>query len=176
MHIIMMIIGALATIGAIIWRIQVAAQAARQMGDMAKTAANLPRKFAFRHKTGKRGSRLVTDPREAAVILMLEIARAKGDISREYREKIHEIIREQFDFSDDDAEALIVQAAWVSQEEAGTDSLHRRMAKLVQAKVSEADLIDLDFMLTQVSEADGEPSRDQLTVIAVFRQITGIRT
>lgn len=176
MHILMMLFGALAAIGVIIWRIQMAAHAARELGDMAKTAANLPRRLAFRRKSGKRGSRLVEDPREAAVILMLEIARAAGEISREQKNKINDIIVDQFQFTAEDAAELMVQASWVAQDEAGTDALHRRMAKLIQSKVSEAELIDLDFMLSEVSEAEGRPTPAQMDIIVTFRQITGIRT
>ena len=50
------------------------------------------------------------------------------------------------------------------------------MAKLIQSKVSEAELIDLDFMLSEVSEAEGRPTPAQMDIIVTFRQITGIRT
>ncbi len=176
MHIVMMIIGALAAVGALIWRIQMAAHAAREVGDLAKTAANLPRRLAFRRKSGKRGSRLVEDPREAAVILMLEVARAAGEISREQKDKINDIIVDQFHFTAEDAAELMVQASWVAQDEAGTDALLRRMAKLIRSKVSETELIDLDYMLNEVSRAEQSPTPAQMDIIMSFRQITGIRT
>ena len=175
MHILLLIFGALATIGTIIWRIQAAEHAARQIGDAAKTAANLPRYLSFRRKTGKRGSRLVQDPREAAVILMLEVARAGGEVSREQKNVMVELISRNLDFSEDDAEELIVQAAWVSQDEAGQDALLRRMVKLITASVSQKDIIDLDEMLVQVSEAERAPTADQLSVLQSFRSLCGLR-
>lgn len=175
MHIVMMLIGALAAIGAIIWRIQMAAQAARQMGDVAKTAANLPRRLAFRHKSGKKGSRLVEDPREAAVILMLEVARAAGEISREQKNEINSIICEHFEFSEGDAEEIIAQASWVSQDEAGNDAMHRRLSNLIVKAVNNKDLVDLDDMLVRVSEVEGQPNQDQLAVLSTFRNVAGLK-
>lgn len=175
MHILMMILGALAAVGGIIWRIQMAAHAAREVGDMAKTAANLPRLLAFRHRSGKKGSRLVQDPREAAVILMLEVARAAGEVSREQKDVIRDIICEHFEFSEADAEEVITQASWVSQDEAGHDAMHRRLTKLIMGAVTEKELVDLDSMLVRVSSAEGTPTAAQLGVIETFRNLTGLR-
>ncbi len=172
MHIILMILGAAAAIGTIVWRIQMAAHAAREVGEFAKTAANLPRRLAFRRKTGKTGSDLIEDPREAAVVLMLEVARAGGDVSREQKSVICEQITRHFGFSDADAEELVVQAGWVSQPEAGTDALLRRMSRLIAKSVTSEELSELDAMLTAVSEAEGGPSAYQEEILESFRRLT----
>lgn len=174
MHILMMIFGALSAVGFLIWRIQAAATAAREIGDLAKEAANLPRKLAFRRRSGKKGADLVTDPREAAVVLMLEIARARGEVTREQKDTIEAIIVQQFQFEPDEAEEILTQAGWVSAPDAGTDRLMRRMVKVVQAGVSHEDIVELDDMLIHVSEADGAPSREQLAVLQTFRRMTGV--
>lgn len=174
MHIVMMIIGALTTIGVIIWRIQMAAHAAREIGDMAKTAANLPRRLAFRRKSGQSGSKLVTDPREAAVILMLEVARANGEVSREHKSKISSLIVENFHFTPEEADEVLAQAAWVSASEAGTDGLVRRMTKLVLKAVTHKEVVDLDGMLVEVSETEGLPTPDQMSVLQSFRSMAGV--
>ena len=174
MHILLMIIGVLSAIGVWIWRIQMAAHAAKEIGEFAKGAANLPRKLAFRRKSGKAGSDLVSDPREAAIILMLEIARAGGEVSREQKDVIEELLIENFDFTAEDAEEVMTQAAWVSSPEAGTDKLIRRMVKIVQANVSHEELVELDSMLERVSEAEGQPKPDQLAVLQSYRKMTGV--
>ncbi len=174
MHILMLILGALSAVGVLIWRIQAAASAAREIGDYAKEAANLPRKLAFRRRTGKKGADLVSDPREAAVIIMLEIARARGEVTREQKNKIEAIIVQQFAFEAEEADEILTQAAWVSAPDAGTDRLMRRMVKIVQAGVSHEDIVELDDMLIQVSEADGAPSSEQLAVLQTFRRMTGV--
>lgn len=174
MHFLFGILGLLAAIGGIIWRIQMASEAARHIGDAAKTAANLPRKLSFRRKTGKSGSQLVQDPREAAVILMLEVARAAGEVSREQKDMIRSIVSEHFEFSEADADEIVTQAAWVSQSEAGQDALIRRMVKIISAAVTNRELVDLDAMLVQVSEVEGQPTSSQLSVLQSYRNVTGI--
>lgn len=176
MHIIMMVIGVLAGLGALIWRIQMAAQAAREVGDLAKTAANLPRRLAFRHKTGKRGSKLVTDPREAATVLMLEIARENGDISKEQKTAICDMICEHFDFSAEDAEELMTQAAWVSQEEARTTGLQKKMIRLIMSSVTEAELVSLSEMLEHVARAEQGETLQAGPTLQIFREMTGLQT
>ena len=176
MHILMMIIGVLSTIGVIIWRIQMATHAAKEIGDFAKGAANLPRKLAFRRKTGKAGSDLVTDPREAAVVLMLEMARANGEVTADQKAAIQDIICDQFGFSSDEAEEVLVKASWVSAPEAGTDKLVRRMIKLICANVTHEEVVELDGMLERISEVDGLPSSAQLDVLQAFRRQTGVMT
>ena len=173
MHILLMILGALSTIGVIIWRINTAMDAARQVGDVAKTAANLPRLLSFRRKTGKRGSQLVTDFREAAVILMLEIARAKSELTQDQKSAILSILVTKFEFSSDEADDIVAQASWVSQDESGTDALVRKMTKLVAKQVDQEHLPDLEEMLNAVATCDGAMSAEQYDIIHTFRTVSG---
>lgn len=175
MHILMMILGALSTIGLIIWRIQAASHAAKEVYEFGKGAANLPRRLAFRRKSGKRGSELVDDAREAATILMLEMARASGEVSREQKDVIEGILISEFDFNAENAEELLTQAAWVSGPEAGTDGLMRRMVKVIVKQVTDKEIVDLDEMLIRVSESEGQPKPEQLQVLQAFRSLTGVQ-
>lgn len=175
MHIIMGLLAVLGTIGVLIWRIRAAAEAAQEIKGIAETAANLPRRLAFRRRSGKSGSKLVTDPREAAVVLMLEMARASGEITREHKAEITDILVEHFDFTADDADEVITQASWVSQAEAGTDGLLRRMVKVITEAVGQSEVISLDGMLVQVSEVEGMPKPEQLSVLSTYRALTGVR-
>lgn len=174
MHILMMVLGVLSTIGVIIWRIQAASHAAREISDFAKGAAGLPRRMAFRRRAGKAGMQLVNDPREAAVILMLEIARARGEVTIGQKQRIQEIIVEQFEFDQAEADEILTQAAWVSAPDAGTDRLIRQMVKIILRDVSGEDVVELDDMLIQVSEAEGQPTRVQLGVLQSFRRMAGV--
>lgn len=176
MHILMMLFGALSALGFLIWRIQAASHAAREIHDFAKGAANLPRKLAFRRRTGKAGSSLVEDPREAAVIIMLEMARATGEVTREQKDAIEALLCRNFGFSESEAEEVLTQAAWVSASEAGTDALMRRMTRLIVGAVSHEDVIELDGMLVELSETEGRPSESQLDVLQSFRALTGIQS
>ena len=68
MHILLLILGILTTIGIWSWRIQMARRGAKVTMDTARTIANAPRRFTFRYKAGRGGISLIEDPREAAAI------------------------------------------------------------------------------------------------------------
>lgn len=174
MHILLAVLGGLSALGVLLWRIQSGMHAAREIKDFAEGAINLPRKLAFRRKSGKSGASLVEDPREAATILMLEVARAGGDVTRSQKDVIERLVSENFGFSQADAEEVIVQAAWVSEKEARTDALMRRMTRVVQNAVTHQELAELEHMLVEVSAADGKPSHNQLDTIASFKSLAGL--
>ncbi len=174
MHILLAVLGGLSALGVLLWRIQSGMHAAREIKDFAEGAINLPRKLAFRRKSGKSGSSLVEDPREAATILMLEVARAGGDVTRTQKDVIERLVSENFGFSASDAEEVIVQAAWVSEKEARTDALLRRMARVVSNTVSRQELIELKDMMVEVSAADGEPNQNQLDTITEYQTLVGL--
>ncbi|MCI4643693.1 MAG: TerB family tellurite resistance protein [Hyphomonadaceae bacterium] len=178
MHIVGLIIGIITAIAIWQWRIQRAAEAARELEGVVKTAANLPRRFAFKRKSGRRGLSLVDDPREAAALLMVEIARAGGDISAQSRETIEEIIRAEFQVGDEDAQALIAYAQWVLRDAPVADAVVRRMSKfLVETDtIGPKEIVDLDGMLVAVSEADGLPNAEQLGLLQTFRNVAGVQT
>ena len=55
MHILFAIIGIVTALSVWYWRAQAAARAAKDARELAKTAANLPRKLAFQHKAARAG-------------------------------------------------------------------------------------------------------------------------
>lgn len=178
MAIVGFLIALVTAIGVWQWRIQRAAEAAREVEGIVKTAANLPRRFAFKRKMGKTGLQLVDDPREAATILMVEMARASGDMSRETREEIEKIIIADFALEPEDADALIAHAQWVLRDAPVADAVVRRMAStlLEMDAIGPKEIVDLDGMLVAISEAEGLPNADQLALLQTFRNATGVQT
>ncbi|MEM1105438.1 MAG: TerB family tellurite resistance protein [Pseudomonadota bacterium] len=178
MAIVGFLIALVSAIGVWQWRAQRAAEAAQALEGVAKTAANLPRRFAFKRKMGKSNLQLVDDPREAATILMVEVARAGGAMSREAREEIEKMILADFEVEPADADALIAHAQWVLREAPVADAVVTRMAKalLQMDAIGPKEIVDLDGMLVAVSEADGLPTGDQLSLLQTFRNVTGVQT
>jgi len=178
MAIVGIIIAIVSAIAVWQWRIQRAAEAARELEGVVKTAANLPRRFAFKRKMGKRGLQLVDDPREAASIMMVEIARAGGGMSREARDEIEKIIMTDFELEAEDAEALVAHAQWMLREAPVPDAVMTRMAKLLvqMDAIGPKEIVDLDGMLVAVTEADGLPNADQLALLQTFRNVCGVQT
>ncbi len=178
MHIIGLILAIVAAIAVWQWRIRAAAQAARELGNIAQTAANLPRRLAFKRKTGQSGLKLIDDPREAAAVLMLEIARADGEMSADARAVMLQIMQEEFEIEAADADALISHAQFLLRNAPVPHAVVDRMARFVldAPGIGPKEIVDLDGMLVAVSEADGPPSAEQLSVLQVFRNRTGVQT
>lgn len=112
MQFLLLILGALGGIGFWLWRMHMAASAARELADVAGELANLPRKMGFKRKAGKRGVDLITDPREAAAALIVGAAASKGDLTKESRDAIGADLATLFEISADEADEILSLATW----------------------------------------------------------------
>ena len=171
MHILLFILSVITAIGIWSWRIRMARDGAQEAAKLAQSAANLPRKMAFRYKASKGGIGLIQDPREAAAIMMMEVALARGGpMDRE--------IMRHFQFSRAEADELTAHAAWVTNSAPAPAETMRKLSQLIVSSsvLGPKEVIDLDAMLVAVSEAEGLPTRDQLALLQVYRDKAGLRT
>ncbi|RAN35612.1 hypothetical protein HY3_07270 [Hyphomonas pacifica] len=178
MQILILILGVLTVIWVWTWRIHMARQGARGALDAARTVANAPRRFAFRYKAGQNGISLITDPREAAAIMMMEVARARGGPLTEAQARtLKEEIMQHFNFTLAEAEELSAHAAWVTNTAPDPRQTMRRLSHLIVSapQLGPKEIVDLDAMLVSVSEAEGVPTREQLAVLQVFRDKAGLK-
>lgn len=160
------------------WRTYRAECIAAELEEVAPTAANLPRRLTFKRKSGKRGLGLVDDPREAAAVLMVEIARAGREMSDAAREVIDSLIESEFRLEAEDADALVAHAHWLLREAPVADAVVMRMTRFIMScdTIGPKEIVDLDGMLVAVSEADGRPNAEQLALLQGFRDEAGVRT
>lgn len=179
MHILLGLIALLAAIGFWVWRLQMAKRGLDVAVDVAKTVANAPRRLAFKYKTGKGGLDLIDDPREAAAILMMQVALARGGPLTPLQGDIIEAeMREHFHYSPGEAEDLAAHAAWVCQSCPPAQETMRRLSNLIvnASQLGPKEVVDLDAMLVAVSEAEGLPTRAQLALLQVYRDLAGLKT
>lgn len=172
------LLGILSAIGVWSWRLRMAKRGFDQVSDLAKTAINAPRRMAFRYKAGKNGLGLIRDPREAAAIMLTEVARARGGpLTERQVETIEAEIAQTFEFTKDDAEALAAHAAWVTNSAPPPLETMQRLSRIIMTsdQIGPKEIVDLDAMLVSVSEAEGMPTRDQLTLLQLFRDQAGLR-
>lgn len=177
MHIIIALIGVIGVVAAWYWRLKMLGDVAKDGRKVAETVINLPRKMMFKHRSGKGGLDVVDDPREAATILMLEIALARGPLTENQQAAIRGEIMHHFEFAEGDAEELIAQAGWLSRNGGANHNIVARMTDFIQgtAGMGPKQIVDMDSMLVAVSEADGAPTEAQLDLLTIFRQKTGLR-
>ncbi len=119
---------------------------------------------------------MISDPREAAAVMMVQIAEADGVVTERQRNVMHAAVKEIFEFDDEEADALIAHAGWVSRQGPPAHAIMIRMANVVITAegVGPKELVDLDAVLVAVSEANGEPRREQLHLLQIFRNKAGI--
>lgn len=179
MHILGLIIGFFFAISIWAWRINTARKGFGIAVNAAKAAANLPRQVSFRYKAGKKGLDLIKDPREAAVIIMMEIARARGGaLTKVQTDVLENEIKHYFKFTPAECKEIIVHSVWVTENAPPPHETLRRLSqKIVNAgQIGPKDIVDLDAMLVAVSEAEGLPTRDQLALLQIYRDRVGLRT
>ncbi len=171
MHIVLAILGILGAIAAWRWRVNEAARGAEEVMDLAKTAANLPRRLRFARKAGKNGLSLVEDPRDAATIMLIEMARADGDMTQEHRHLIQHLLQAELGFATEEAEETIVNAAWILRDVPPPDVVIGKMTNLLvkNGSVGDKELMQLDQMLTQVGEVGGPLSARQAELVSAYR-------
>ena len=177
LHILAAIFGVITFIAVWYWRLKMLSGAAREGMKMAEAAVNLPRKMRFRSMTRKGGLKVVEDPREAAAILMLEIAQARGALTQRQEAVIRAEIMQHFEFDEADAQSLITQAGWLARDAGASHAVMAKMTDFVikSPGMGSKQLVDLDGMLVFVSEAEGSPTGDQLDLLTIFRQKADLR-
>ena len=179
MQFLVAILGILVAIGVWSWRLRMARDGAREAVDLARSAANLPRRLAFKYRAGRNGLDLIDDPREAAAIMMMEVARARGGpLTERQNDAISDEIMRHFSFSQDEAHELVAHAAWVTNKAPLPQETMRRLSQKIVGDryLGPKEVVDLDGMLEAVSEAEGTPTRDQLALLQVYRDRAGLRT
>lgn len=179
MHILLGLLTLLTVIGVWIWRLQMARRGLDAAADVAETIANAPRRFAFRYRAGKGGLDLIEDPREAASIMLVLMARAySGEVTEHQAGVIESEIRDNFHVSAKDAEELAAHANWVARTcPPAQDAMRVLSRKIVNsAQLGPKEVVDLDSMLVAVSEAEGLPTRTQLSLLQVYRDLAGLKT
>ncbi|MEM1086412.1 MAG: hypothetical protein AAGH90_01685 [Pseudomonadota bacterium] len=177
MHILVILFSILSFIAIWYYRIKMIQEAAKDGKKVIETVANLPRKMRCKNRSGKAGLDVVDDPREAATILMLEVAQARGTLTANQEASVRAEIMQQFDFSESDANQLMTQAAWLSRNAGANHVVIARMTDFIKQVpgMGTKELIDLDEMLVTVSEAEGVPTSSQLDLISQYRQKAGIK-
>lgn len=179
MHILFGILTIVTFVSVWAWRLRMAKGVARKGVDMARTAANAPRRLSFKYKAGKGGLALIDDPREAAAIMMMEVARARGGPLTDLQaDAIEAECREAFNMNEIQAEELVAHAAWVTNDAPKPQDVMNKLSRTIVSspQLGPKEIVDLDGMLVAVSEAEGTPTRDQLALLQVFRDKAGLKT
>lgn len=166
MHIIASILGAISILIVVLWRLQQAAWLARDVADAAGGTGRAIRRWRWRRKVNVNPIDLIEDPREAASVLMVTVARADGEMSDIERAAIADQIVQHFGATSQQATALLTRSNWMVREGVDTQEIMRRVMPLLQQSTNAEQRRDLIDMLTTVAAADGR--HDEMTTFDIY--------
>jgi len=116
--------------------------------------------------------RAIEDPRDAAAILMLLIARANGDPTREQIHAIEEKLRTVFGFEHELSERM-TQARFIARQADSFEQAAGVFAKLFKQKLTCDECRHLVDMLEEVANYEA-PSENQIEAIAALKPMIGL--
>ena len=166
MHILASILGAIGVLIVVLWRLQQAASVAREVADAAGGTGRAIRRWRWWRKVNVNPIDLIEDPREAASVLMVAVARADGAMSDIERNTIADQIEQRFGATSEQAIALLTRANWMVREGVDTREIMRRVMPVLHKSTNAEQRRDLIDMLTVVSTADGR--HDEMTAFDIY--------
>jgi uncharacterized tellurite resistance protein B-like protein len=155
MHIIAIVGAVLGVAALILFRMQQAASAARDIADAADEARGLFRRWGWRRKHLKSPLDAVDGAREAAAAMMVAAAQSDGGITERERAAITAEMAKHFGATERQAEELFARARWVVQGRTDAGEVFRRLTPLIVRTCGPTERADLVGMLEAVARADG---------------------
>jgi uncharacterized tellurite resistance protein B-like protein len=168
----------LAILGAVVgvllfalFRMQQAANAARDIVDAADEARGVLRRWSWRRKHIRTPLDTVDDAREAAAAMMVVVAQSDGGITERERTAITREIIKRFGATPDQAEALFARARWLVKDSADAGEVFRRLTAVIQRTCGATERSDLIEMLDAVARADSTADDIVIQDIARFARV-----
>jgi uncharacterized tellurite resistance protein B-like protein len=149
------LVAAIGVLLAILWRMQQASHAVRDIGEAAGDARGFFRRWAWRRKSGVNPLDAVVDPREAAAAMMAATAEADGALTERERVAILRFMVEKFGATPTQAEELLAQGRWLIKDRGDLGETFRRLAAPVRKSCTREEQQELIDMLSKVAAADG---------------------
>ncbi len=175
MHILLAIIGILSAAAIWWWRIKMIGSAARDVAQGAKTVANMPRRLGFRHKANRGALDVSDDPREAAMAIMLEVAKAAEAPGEAETSLMVDRARRTFSVTEAEAEEYLHRADWFVRQARTPDLLIRKMGGVLRGTVGPEQHTDVAEILEDLALINGQPTQEQTRLIGVYLRAVGIR-
>ena len=157
MHILLAILGFIGTVGMVLWRIKMAADAAKGLASTAKEAKNYMRRRRFEKKAAADPIKDVNDPREAAATIMVALAAFDGPMSKAEETIIQQQIKSSFETSDEIAIELLAHGRWLAKDCGDLNAFISRLLPPIVRHCSLKEKQELITMMEHVASANGPP-------------------
>ncbi len=155
MHIVLGIL--VAVVGAVVL-FNVLSRNAGDAVDNAKELARLPRRLRWQARQRKLSIRALEDPKEAAVVLLLGIARQSGDVSSAQKQEIGRFATTELSVTEDEAHELMLFAGFVLRDVLDFGGELRNVLGPISANTGPEERHRLISAARSVAGADGSPT------------------
>jgi uncharacterized tellurite resistance protein B-like protein len=156
MHILAILGAVLGVVLLVLFRMQQAANAARDIADAADEARGFFRRLGWRRKHASNPLETIDDAREAAAAMMVATAQSDGSITERERTAITAEMTRRFGATPQQAEELLARARWLVQDRNDAGEVYRRLTPLILRTCGPTERSDLIEMLGAVADADGK--------------------
>lgn len=168
MHIVLALLGALA---AAFWAFTYFVNAAQQGGDAVRDVTGVIRRGRWNRRIDQRLAENLSDPREAAAILLYQIAAYDGAVTDRQQSAIVEDMRQAFEADEETARSLFAFARMAAGQLNDASNSARKILRPVAQVCTEAEKATLIDMLERTAEIEGPPSEIQRRLIAEVRRV-----
>lgn len=157
MSILLGILGAMGALGLLLWRLHMAAEAAKGIAETASDARGLFRRWRWQRKFAADTLDLVKDPREAVAAMMVAAAQYDGAMTERERAAILTALTGVLGATPGQAEELLAHARWLTKDSHDLDRCLIKLTPLLRQSCSPEQLSEVVAMVTRVADADGRP-------------------
>jgi uncharacterized tellurite resistance protein B-like protein len=174
MHIVGLLLAALAGVGVLLWRLNAAADAANELADKAGDVRGFFRRRKWQQKLLSDPLSSVEDPRLAAAAMMVALAQNDGALTEREQGLICEEIAERFDCKPPQNEDMLAQARWIVSDQRDIDTTLRKMMAIVRNKCGPTEIKDVFEMLESVAGANGRVGDTERRAIDTLKRMTKV--
>lgn len=148
------ILGVISAIGVWYWRLTMAREAAREIGNIAGDLINAPRRLGFRRRANAHPVEGVDDPKLAIAAISLAFLELGGLPSREDLQALAATLSRELALPRDDADEMLILGRWLIGECQGPQPAITRLTKRL-GKLDQGAFQQLLPVLNQVGSHGG---------------------
>ncbi|MEM8784505.1 MAG: hypothetical protein AAGF19_01460 [Pseudomonadota bacterium] len=175
MHILIAFVGLLSTAGLVLWRLNVALQASRQLADHVGDPRKLVRRARWARKSRRPVITALTDPRESAAVLLLHLAdSAANHQDRQAGEaEARSVIALRFDLPETEADGLVDYASFLTKDLVDLTPRLRAIVRPICERCTPEERRELVAMAEAVLQASGATPVQQDVLRKIEQHLAG---
>lgn len=176
MHILLAIVGAVGAIAFFLWRVQMGVTAAKEIAREVGDPRQLVRRARWTRGAKRNPLESLTDPREAATVLMIAVGREaagpyRGLLAEPMRETIEGEMTREFAMSAAAAGEMLAQMSFLMNETADVGPRLRPILRPIRERCSAEERGSLLAILRDLSRQAGGPTPIQTQLIAMIERL-----